>query len=77
MNKLSHLGALGKSDPRSGRALRQAAHLAKCGPRPILEALLAVQSGQPVDVVLRDFCRLSPETYHATLYFYADDEVAA
>lgn len=35
-----------------------ARHLANCGGRPVLEALLAVECGQPVDSVLRDFARL-------------------
>jgi hypothetical protein len=30
-----------------------------------MEALLAVQSGQDLDQVLEDFCRLAPETYEA------------
>jgi hypothetical protein len=40
-------------------------HLYRCGPRPILEALIAVADGQNLDQVLEDFKRLAPETYHA------------
>ena len=32
----------------------------------VLEALIAVDNGQPLDLVLRDFERLSPETYKLT-----------
>jgi hypothetical protein len=50
---------------------RQAHHLQQCGPRCILEALLAVAKGEPLDTVLADFERLPPEVYHAVLYHYA------
>lgn len=68
-----------KNFGRSPRRLRQAAHLAKCGGRVVLECLIAVQAGEPVEAVLNDFCRLAPELYHATLYHYGalEDEVVA
>jgi putative DNA primase/helicase len=47
------------------RRQRLAAHLHRCGPRPVLEALIAVESGQPLDEVLHDFARLQPEIYEA------------
>lgn len=56
---------------RRSRRHQQSLHLQKCGARPILEALLAVDRGQSVDAVLADFGRLEPETYQATLYYYA------
>jgi hypothetical protein len=52
------------------RRQRQARHLHRRGPRCILEALIAVDSGEPLDAVLADFERLPPELYHATLYHY-------
>ena len=44
----------------------------KCGPRCILEALLAIEAGNPVDAVLADFERLPPETYHAAIMAFCD-----
>ncbi|NEI28476.1 MULTISPECIES: hypothetical protein [Rhizobium] len=35
-----------------------ARHLANCGARPVLEALQAVERGESVGAVLRDFARL-------------------
>jgi hypothetical protein len=50
-------------DPRSARRQRLALHLHRCGPRPVLEALIAVAKGQSLDAVLQDFCRLNASTY--------------
>jgi hypothetical protein len=50
---------------RTPRRQRLVKHLIECGARPVLEALLAVDAGQDLDVVLEDFCRLSPETYQS------------
>jgi hypothetical protein len=50
---------------RSARRRRLCAHLHSAGPRPVLEALLAVDSGQPLDDVLEDFGRVPADTYHA------------
>src|SRR5262245_26343008 len=47
------------------RRQRLAAHLHRCGPRPVLEALLAVERGQSLDLVLEDFARLQPDIYEA------------
>ncbi len=58
---------------RNARRQRLTAHLHSCGPRPVLEALIAVESGQALDVVLEDFCRLTPEIYAAV----GADELAA
>jgi len=44
---------------------RMAAHLYAAGPRPVLEALIAVASGQDLDAVLADFARLPASIYHA------------
>ena len=57
---------------RSPRRQRQAMHLHQCGPRCILEALIAVDSGEPLDSVLADFERLPPRLYHAALMAFCD-----
>jgi hypothetical protein len=54
------------SDRRGIRRVHLARHLCACGPRPVLEALIAVESGESLDEVLADFGRLSPELYRAT-----------
>jgi hypothetical protein len=41
------------------------AHLCDCGPRPVLEALIAVDAGTPLHEVLEDFGRLPPALYRA------------
>jgi hypothetical protein len=53
-----------QADPRNVRRQNLVAHLYACGPRPTLEALLAVAAGNDLDQVLEDFARLSAETYH-------------
>jgi hypothetical protein len=50
---------------RPARRRRLCAHLHSAGPRPVLEALLAVDSGQPLDDVLEDFGRIPADIYHA------------
>jgi len=50
---------------RSARRQRLSARLHAAGPRPVLEALLAVESGQPLDEVLEDFGRIPADVYHA------------
>src|SRR5262249_31970495 len=50
---------------RTPRRQRLVKHLIECGERPVLEALLAVDGGQPLDVVWEDFCGLPPEPYQA------------
>jgi hypothetical protein len=52
-------------DVRNARRQRLARHLHRCGERPVLEALIAVESGQDLDLVLEGFGRLQPEIYHA------------
>jgi hypothetical protein len=52
-------------DPRNPTRQRLAAHLHAARPRPVLEALIAVDGGQPLDSVLNEFGRVSVETYHA------------
>ena len=52
------------SDRRGIRRQCLTRHLRACGVRPVLEALLAVESGNSVDDVLADFARISIETYH-------------
>lgn len=46
-----------KNDPEQQR-LDPADHIANCGGRVVLEALIAAHRGQPVDSVLHDFRRL-------------------
>ena len=43
---------------RSPRRQHLARHLHACGPRPVLEALLEIEAGRPLDAVLADFARL-------------------
>jgi hypothetical protein len=52
-----------KVSPRSLERQRLVLHLWRCGPRPILEALLEVSTGKHLDVVLQDFARIQPATY--------------
>ncbi len=44
---------------------RAAARLHDLGPRPVLEALIAVAAGGDLDDVLADFARLDPDIVHA------------
>jgi hypothetical protein len=60
---------------RSVRRRLQVQHLHRCGPRCILEALRAVESGEPLDAVLADFERLPPEVYHAAIMLFCDGGV--
>lgn len=53
------------TDARSARRRRLCTHLHSAGPRPVLEALLAVQGGQCLDEVLEDFGRVPSDIYHA------------
>jgi hypothetical protein len=50
---------------RTPRRQRLVKHLVECGERPVLEALLAVDSGQDLDQVLEDFAKIQPEVYEA------------
>jgi hypothetical protein len=52
-------------DPRSPRRQHLVKHLVDCGDRSVLEALLAVEEGQPLDWVLEDFGRIHPDTFAA------------
>jgi hypothetical protein len=52
-------------EARSSKRQRLVAHLHAAGPRPTLEALIAVESGQPLDEVLADFGRVAVSTYHS------------
>jgi hypothetical protein len=55
---------------RSARRIRLSAHLHAAGPRPVLEALIAVDSGQPLDDVLEDFARVPADIYRAVDAIY-------
>ena len=56
---------MNRPNRRSPRRQRLAQHLYRCGPRPVLEALLAVEAGQHLDDVLEGFARLPPSVYGA------------
>jgi uroporphyrinogen-III synthase len=49
---------------RSARRMELCARLHSAGARPVLEALLAVQSGEDLDYVLEDFGRIPADIYH-------------
>jgi hypothetical protein len=53
-------------ESRNARRQRLVQHLHDAGPRPTLEVLLAVEKGQPLDLVLSEFARVPVATYHAT-----------
>jgi hypothetical protein len=50
---------------RNARRQRLARSLWESGPRPVLEALLEVEAGQPLDRVLERYGRISPRIYRA------------
>jgi hypothetical protein len=54
------------ADPLLEKRKQQVQHLIECGPRCVLEALIAVDEGQALDDVLADFERLYPQTYKIT-----------
>ena len=47
---------------RSARRQHLCGRLHAAGPRPVMEALLAVHAGQPLDGVLEDFGRIPAES---------------
>jgi hypothetical protein len=63
--ELERLASPVPDDPRSIRRQRLVAHLAAAGTRPVLEALIAVEAGQPLDAVLTDFARLPTAAYRS------------
>lgn len=62
-----------ETDQRCARHHRQVIHLHRCGPRCVLEALIAIENGGSLGAVLADFERLPPETYHAAIMLYCDE----
>ena len=52
-------------DARSAERQRGVAHLVASGPRPVLEALLEVAAGKPLDSVLRRYSKLPVSVYRA------------
>jgi hypothetical protein len=44
--------------PDTPRRRRLAQHLFDCGPRSVMEAVLAIGAGEPIDDVLEDFARV-------------------
>jgi hypothetical protein len=59
------LNARWRDRNRTPRRQRLVRHLVECGERPVLEALLAVESGENLDIVLEDFARLHPDVCEA------------
>ena len=57
---------LPRFDPLLERRQKQVKHLIACGERCVFEALIAVGDGQPLDLVLRGFEKMAPETYKLT-----------
>ena len=57
---------LPRFNPLLERRQKQVKHLVACGERCVFEAFIAVASGEPLDLVLRGFEKLSPETYKLT-----------
>ena len=57
---------------RSARRIQLCADLHAAGPRPVLEALIAVDSGQPLDDVLEDFGRIPVDICHAVDAIYSN-----
>jgi hypothetical protein len=53
------------TNKRNARRRHLARHLHAAGPRPTLEALIAVEAGQSVDDVLSEFGRVPTEIYQA------------
>ena len=51
---------------RNARRQRLSRHLHTAGPRPVLEALIAVESGQPLDDVLEGYARI-PSSFFSIL----------
>jgi hypothetical protein len=52
-------------DARNARRRYLVRRLHAAGVRPVLECLLDVASGRPLDEALVDFARLPPETYRS------------
>ena len=53
------------SNRRNLQRFNVARHVHAAGPRPVLEALLAVEQGKPLDAVLEDFGQAVPaRVYH-------------
>ena len=51
---------------RNARRQRLSRHLHTAGPRPVLEALIAAESGQPLDDVLEGYARI-PSSFFSIL----------
>jgi hypothetical protein len=56
----------GDASLRDARRQRLCKHLHAAGPRPVLEALLAVDCGQPLDDVLEEYVRI-PSSFFSIL----------
>jgi hypothetical protein len=51
---------------RTARRQRLVKHLHECGPRPVLEATLELESGPRLDEVLESYVRLDPAQLKAS-----------
>jgi hypothetical protein len=60
---------------RTRRRQVQILHLHQCGPRCLLEAMLAIEAGEPLDAALADFERLPPSVYDAAIMAFCDGGV--
>jgi hypothetical protein len=49
---------------RTARRQRLVAHLYAAGPRPVLEAMIEVATGEPLDDVLERYARIPVAAYH-------------
>lgn len=56
--------AVQAAQARTPRRQHLARHLHAAGPRPVLEALLELEAGRPLDDVLERFGRISIDVYH-------------
>ena len=56
----------GENDERSDRRQQLCKDLHASGWRPVMEALIAVENGQPLDDVLEDFARI-PSSFYSIL----------
>jgi hypothetical protein len=65
LDELAHSKATDKPrQVRSARLQRLIAHLHEAGPRPVMEAMLEVARGKPLDSVLEAYGRIPVEIYH-------------
>lgn len=59
-------------DPRSPRRQEGVLHVYDCGPRAVLELLIEVEKGTPLNTALRDYERVSPDVFYAAILLGQD-----